>query len=104
MKGHKTRLGVLTEQTSSQGQARGIPCSQLPGMVPLVHINAQLLQALHVGPCLAVVGQSLVAAPLGRLHRHRQLKAAEVDKVLRTPVCAPSAESSADEVNHCTCT
>ena len=63
-------------------------------MVPLVHINAQLLQAVHVGPCLAVVGQGLVAAPLGRLHRNRQLKAAEVDKVLRTPVCAPPAKSS----------
>ena len=33
--------------------------------MPLVDIDAQLLEVLHVGPGLAVVGQSLVAAPFG---------------------------------------
>lgn len=58
-------------------------------MVALVHVNAQLLQVVHVGLRLAVSGQGLVAATLGRLHRDRQLKAAEVDIVLRAPVGSP---------------
>lgn len=47
-----------------QKEEASAPCSQLPSVVPLVDINAQLPQRFHVQPGLAVLGQGLVAAPL----------------------------------------
>ena len=70
-----------------------VPGSKLSGMVALINLNAELLQGLHVGLCLAVACEGLVAAPFGRLQGHRQLEAAEVDIVLRAPVSAPPAQS-----------
>ena len=72
---------------------RRSPCSHLPGMMPVVDVNAQLLQALHVGLRLTVARQGLVAAPLCSLQRDRQLEAAEVDKVLRAAVSPPPTQS-----------
>ena len=62
-------------------------------MMPLVHINAQLPQSLHVCLRLVVAGQGLVAAPLCRLQGDRQLEAAEVDIVLGAPVGPPPVQS-----------
>ncbi len=72
---------------------RRSPCSHLPGMMPVVDVNAQLLQALHVGLRFAVTRQGLVAAPLCSLQRDWQLEAAEVDKVLRAAVSPPPTQS-----------
>ena len=72
---------------------RRSPCSHLSGMMPVVDINAQLLQALHVGLRLSVARQGLVAAPLCRLQRDRQLEAAEIDKILRAAVSPPPTQS-----------
>jgi len=72
---------------------RRSPRSHLPGMMPVVYVNAQLLQALHVGLRFTVARQGLVAAPLCSLQRDWQLEAAEVDKVLRAAVSPPPTQS-----------
>ncbi len=72
---------------------RRSPCSHLSGVMPVVDVNAQLLQALHVRLCFTVAPQGLVAAPLCSLQRDGQLEAAEVHKVLRAAVSPPPTQS-----------